>query len=149
MKISTKGQYGLEALVALALISPDEPVSLKSIAELCNLSESYILQIFLVLRKAGIVSSVRGTKGGYALSREPSGITVKQVLEALEGPLAPVYCIVDGCEETCSRYEICAARLLWEKVKKSIDDLTDSITLADLVKHYHAVNTRLNLDYSI
>ncbi|HAA25670.1 MAG TPA: AsnC family transcriptional regulator [Ruminiclostridium sp.] len=149
MKISTKGQYGLEALVALALISPDEPVSLKSIAGLCNISESYILQIFLVLRKAGIVSSVRGTKGGYALSREPSGITVKQVLEALEGPLTPVYCIVDGCEEPCIRYEICAARLMWEKVKKSIDDLTDSITLADLVKHFDAVNTGLNLDYSI
>ena len=60
----------------------------------------------------------------------------------------PVYRIVDGCEEPC-RYEICAARLMWEKVKKSIDDLTDSITLADLVKHFDAVNTGLNLDYSI
>lgn len=149
MRISTKGQYGLEALVALALNGTDEPVSLKSIAQYCEISESYILQIFLVLRKAGIISSIRGAHGGYMLSREPSKISVKQVLEVLEGPLAPVACIVKDCTEPCSRYELCATRLLWEKIKERMDALSGTITLADIVQRAKTANAWLNPDYSI
>ncbi|NLY17548.1 MAG: Rrf2 family transcriptional regulator [Clostridiaceae bacterium] len=149
MKISTRGQYGLEALIGLALKSTSTPVSLKSITSDCGLSESYILQIFLMLKKAGILTSVRGAQGGYMLSREPSQISVRQVLEAVEGPLAPVSCIVDDCNDPCGRYKMCAARLLWEKVKKRMDSLVDSITLADLVENVYAVDARENPDYSI
>jgi Rrf2 family cysteine metabolism transcriptional repressor len=101
MKISTKGRYGLEALVALALHQGEGPVSLKSISERCGLSEAYILQIFLVLRRAGIVTSTRGAQGGYMLSREPLQITAGEVLVALEGPLSPVSCKIGraSCRE--------------------------------------------------
>lgn len=149
MRISTRGQYGLEALVDLALKSMSCPVSLKSIANDCGLSESYILQIFQILRKAGILTSVRGAQGGYMLSRDPSQISVRQVLEALEGPLTPVYCIAKDCNDPCSQYKMCAARMLWEKVKKSLDSLVDSITLSDLVRNVYEINARENPDYSI
>jgi len=149
MKISTRGKYGLEALIDLALNSASGPVNLKSIARDCDLSESYILQIFQTLKKAGILISVRGAQGGYILSREMSQISVRQVLEALEGPLTPVSCIIDNCDGPCSMYDMCATRLLWEKVKKSMDSLADSITLEDLVKNVYAIDARENPDYSI
>ena len=120
MKISTRGQYGLEALIYLALNSSVEPVSIKNIAQYCGMSEAYILQIFLVLRRAGIVSSIRGAQGGYMLSREPSEISVKEILEILEGPLALVECIVEECEEPCIRYEMCSTRFLWEKIRERL-----------------------------
>jgi len=149
MKISTRGQYGLEALVYIALNSSAGPVSIRNIASYCNISEAYILQIFLVLRKAGIVSSIRGAQGGYVLSRKPSEINVKQVLEVLEGPLTPVACIVKECEEPCVRYDICSTRLLWEMIRKRLDSLACSITVADLVEHFHAMDAMQNPDYCI
>lgn len=149
MKISTRGQYGLEALVELAGNYSSGTVSLSTIAGKCDLSESYILQIFLLLRKAGIVTSIRGAMGGYMLSRDPSEINVGQILEALEGPMAPVACIVDGCKEPCSNYEMCATRLLWQKVKEQMDAVTSSITLESLVNQYHKIEAVKNPDYSI
>ena len=82
MHISTKGRYGLLALVDLATHYSGEPISLKNIAERCQLSEEYILQIFLILRRAGIVRSKRGSRGGYILAKDQSDITVWDVLTA-------------------------------------------------------------------
>lgn len=141
MKISTKGRYGLEALMILCLESSQGHVSLKRIAECSNISEAYILQIFLVLRRAGIVDSIRGAQGGYSLSRDPSKISVGEILNILEGPLSPVTCIVQGGKSPCSRSEGCATRLLWIKLTESLNTLTNSITLADLLEHYITMNT--------
>lgn len=149
MKISTKGQYGLEALVDLALHVSEGPVSLKKIAERCGLSEAYILQIFLVLRRAGVVSSVRGVQGGYVLAKSPSDISVKEVLEALEGPLVPVSCIIKDCKNPCSRFEMCVTRTLWEKIAARVSELSVSITIMDLMKSYYEINMKPNTDYSI
>lgn len=150
MKISTKGRYGLEALMVMCLETGQNHVSLKKIAETLNISEPYILQIFLVLRRSGIVDSVRGAQGGYVLSRDPGQITVGEVLNALEGPLSPVSCVVEGCRESCSRMEGCATRLLWERVKNSLNVLTNSMTLHDLVNHYLSMNPqKVQEDYCI
>lgn len=135
MHISTKGRYGLEALVDLAIHYSGKPVSLKSIAERCHLSEEYILQIFIILRKAGIVRSRRGTRGGYVLAKDQSDITVGNVLTALEGPLAPTACISGKKEKACSRYEYCVTRILWEKIMTGIYEVADSITIKDLVNY--------------
>ncbi len=124
----------------LCLDSDQSHVSLKTISQSCNLSEAYILQIFLVLRRVGIVDSIRGAQGGYSLSRKPSKITVGEVLRALEGPLSPVSCIVKGCKSPCARAEGCATRLLWERVMETINKTADSITLEDLVGEYLAMN---------
>ena len=85
MKISTKGRYGLRALVDMAANSGEEAVSLTLIAKRQNLSLNYLEQVFGILRKAGIVVSVKGAGGGYRLAKDAAGITVKEILEALEG----------------------------------------------------------------
>ena len=85
MKISTKGRYGLRALVDLAGHDNGEPIALASIAQRQKLSLNYLEQVFGTLRKAGIVVSVKGAGGGYKLARDAESITVKEVLEALEG----------------------------------------------------------------
>lgn len=133
MKISTKGRYGLEAIVDLAIHSVQGPVNLKSIAERCDISEAYILQIFLILRRAGIVDSIRGAQGGYVLARPMAEITVGNVLTSLEGPLAPVACIVDGEEPVCAQFEKCSTRNFWESMMFILNDVADSVTIEDLV----------------
>ena len=150
MKISTKGRYGLEAIVDLAIHSSEGRVNLKSISERCGISEAYMLQIFLILRRAGIVESTRGTQGGYALSTEPSKITVGDVLTALEGPFAPVVCSTEKAKHTCDRYKKCTARSFWERVMNTLSDVANSITIEDLVECYKS-NIPLNteLDYYI
>lgn len=137
LKISTKGRYGLEAIVDLAIHSSQGHVNLKSISERCGISEAYILQIFLKLRRAGIVESIRGAQGGYVLSRNPSEITVADVLTVLEGPLAPVGCVAPNKESGCARYEQCATRGLWESIMITLNDVAASITIQDLVECYN------------
>lgn len=136
LKITTKGRYGLEALVDLAIHSSEGHVSIKSISERCGMSEAYILQIFLVLRRAGIVESIRGAQGGYFLAKSPSEITVREVLTTLEGPLAPVACVTDTAAHACEMYNNCVTRGFWEIVMNTLNEVTNSITIEDLVKCY-------------
>lgn len=148
MKISTKGRYGLESLLDLAIHSTEGHVNIKSIAERCGKSEAYIMQIFLMLRKAGIVESIRGAQGGYRLAKEPAEITVGDVLNVLEGPLAPVACIIQNTKQPCDRYENCATRAVWEKIMASLNNVVNSITIADLLKSYREANYRqADLEY--
>jgi len=153
LKISTKGRYGLEAIVDLAIHSSEGRVNLKSIAERCEMSEAYILQIFLVLRRAGIVDSIRGAQGGYVLSRDPSQITVGDILTVLEGPLAPVPCIAEKSKRaktTCNRFDNCTARNFWESVMNTLNEVANSITIEDLVKCYNSsFSQSIDLEYYI
>ena len=132
MKLSTKGRYGLKAMYDLALNYGDEPVSLKSIAERQGISENYLEQLMANLRKAGLVRSIRGAYGGYLLSREPSKITVGDVLRALEGPIGLVDCVLEQDAVKCLKYEKCITRTVWEKISDSIVKTIDSITLQDM-----------------
>ena len=99
MKISTKSQYALEALMDLHLHAVDGQESLKNIAQRRGISEHYLEQIFSTLRKAGIVESFRGAQGGYRLAREPGSITAGEVIRALEGPLCPVKCVCSSRDD--------------------------------------------------
>ena len=92
MKLSTKGRYGLRALIDLAVYSEDETVSIASIAARQNISESYLEQLIAKLRKAGLVTSIRGAGGGYKLAKPAEDISVGDILRALEGSLDPVEC---------------------------------------------------------
>ena len=132
MRLSTKGRYGVKALVELALQQQDAPVALHTIAKRQGLSESYLEQLMGPLRKAGLVRSVRGAQGGYSLGRDPSEITVGDILRVLEGPLAPTDCVGEAEFEHCGRAEGCITRSVWLRVQDSIEDVVDSITLADL-----------------
>lgn len=134
MKISTKGHYGVQAMFDLAQRNGEGPISLKSIAERQNLSEHYLEQLFATLRKAGLVKSVRGAQGGYTLAKEPEEIKVGDIIRVLEGPIAPVECVNLEDPEQCMKSESCVTRSVWAKVRDSIEDVLDSITLADMCK---------------
>ena len=92
MKLSTKGRYGLRALIDLAQYSEETPVSITSISKRQDISERYLEQLMSMLKKAGIVKSIRGANGGYILARDAKEISVGEVLRALEGSLEPVEC---------------------------------------------------------
>lgn len=137
MKLSTKGRYGVKAMVDLAINYGDEPVSIKTIAERQNISEYYLEQLFAVLRKGEVIKSIRGAQGGYILSREPKDISIGEIIELLEGPLALSDCLE---EDICENTNCCPTRLLWVRIKESIENVTKSTSLQDLVDD----NNRLN-----
>lgn len=130
MKLSTKGRYGVKAMVELALNYGSDPISIKTISLSQNISEYYLEQLFAPLRKANLVKSIRGANGGYVLSREPKDISIAEIINVLEGPIE-----ISGCVEgsVCDNEDTCATKLLWEKIKNSIDEVMDSITLQDIV----------------
>jgi len=134
MKLSTKGRYGVKAMVDLAINYGEQPVSIKSISERQNISEYYLEQLFSTLRKAKLIKSVRGAQGGYVLNRAPEEITIHDVINVLEGPIEVSNCLEDGA---CNNIDCCATRLLWKKIKNSIDSVTSSITLKDIVDDYN------------
>lgn len=140
MKLSTKGRYGVKAMVDLAINYGEEPVSIKSISERQKISEYYLEQLFSPLRKADIIKSVRGAQGGYVLSRPPEEITVAEVINVLEGPIEISQCLD---EDSCSNIDNCATRLLWARIKESIDSVLKSTTLKDIVNDYNNININL------
>jgi Rrf2 family transcriptional regulator, cysteine metabolism repressor len=133
MKISTKGRYGLMAMFQLALEYGDGPIPLKSVALKQNISDSYLEQLFSTLRKDKLLKSVRGAQGGYMLSRPPHEITVGHILRSLEGDLAPADCAKDDKGE-CLNEDNCASKLVFVKIKDSIDEVIDAITLKDMIE---------------
>lgn len=143
MKLSTKGRYGLKAMFQLAISQGDGPIPLKQIAEKQDLSESYLEQLFSTLKKDGLLNSVRGAQGGYLLSRPPEEITVGNILRSLEGELSPSDCIVDG-EMECERETMCVTKNVWIKIKKSIDEVVDSITLKDMIEDDNKLKQKIN-----
>ncbi|MBB6630556.1 RrF2 family transcriptional regulator [Clostridium algidicarnis] len=138
MKLSTKGRYGVKAMLDLAVNCDETPISIKSISERQNISEYYLEQLFSPLRKANIIKSVRGAKGGYILNRKPEEITVADIIEVLEGPIEISDC-VEGTH--CNNMDCCATRLLWAKVKNSIDSVMQSVTLKDMVDDYNRIQS--------
>ncbi len=129
MWVSTRAQYGMRALVEIALSS--EPTSLKVVSERQNISQHYLEQIIAVLRRAGIVESTRGAYGGYRVARALDKVTALEVVELMEGSLAPVACVddTDSCEHTGH----CSTESLWHRVDNAVRDVLGSTTLAQLV----------------
>lgn len=133
MKLSTKGRYGLKAMYQLSVVfNENTPMPVKAIAEKIGVSELYLEQIFSVLKKNQLVTSIRGSQGGYLLARTPKDITVGDVIRSLEGPIAPSNCVNDS--ESCSNSEDCVTKIVWEKMKESINDCIDSISLQDMLE---------------
>lgn len=134
LRLSTKGHYGLKAMFDLAQNYGTDPIPLKSVAERQSLSEHYLEQLIAVLRKAGLVNSVRGAQGGYILARDPSEIKVGDVIRALEGPIAPVECVNELEPVECDKADCCITRNVWARLRDSITEVMDSITLADMCR---------------
>ena len=136
MKLSTKGRYGLKAMLDLAAHNSEGQVVLKSIAERQGISENYLEQLFAILKKANLVKSIRGSQGGYVLAAAASEISVGDILRALEGSLAPVDCVAEDKPAQCSKSGRCVTKGIWEKIRDSINTVIDSTTLEDLVNEY-------------
>ena len=131
MKISTRGRYGLRAMLYLAVRYNRSVVSLNEISENEDISMNYLEQIFINLRKTELVTSVRGAKGGYSLSRPPSEISVSEILTALEGSLSLVSCLD---EDICDQADSCATRILWKKMTEAMELVAQTTTLQDLLE---------------
>ncbi len=132
MKISTKGKYGLRAMIDLAQYSEQEAVSISSVAQRQKISESYLEQLVAKLKKAGLVISTRGAAGGYRLARPAAGISVGDVLRALEGDVRAVICTAQT-EEGCEGEELCVTKYVWQRINESIEKTVDEMMLDQLV----------------
>ncbi|HVL22857.1 MAG TPA: Rrf2 family transcriptional regulator [Thermomicrobiales bacterium] len=135
MKVSTRGEYGVRAMVALAHHYGDGPMSISEIARQSSVPPAYLEQLIAPLRRASLVESKRGARGGYVLARDPAAIRVGDVYRVMEGPVAPMDCVSeDASDQTCPLIDGCETRPIWLKVRDSIIDALDSTTLADLAK---------------
>ncbi len=135
MNISTRGRYGLRALLEIAVQPDEEPVTIKGICQKQQMSVAYLEQILHKLKKAGIVRGVRGARGGYVLARKGDKITVNQIINALDGPISISYCDSPRMrEKSCIGPSACVSRFLWKKLEDLIEGTLSSVTLADLRK---------------
>ena len=139
MIFSTKAEYGVRVMVDLARRGGAEPVALAEIAEAEGLPLAYLEHLVARLRRAGLVESRRGARGGYLLAREPAQITMAEVVEALEGRIAPIECISsspDGtvrCVRESDPAHICTTKVLWTRVRAAIVQTLQETTLAELI----------------
>lgn len=134
MKLSTKGRYGLRAVLDLAMHTSEEAVSLSAIAERQGISISYLEQLIAKLKKAGIVNSIRGAQGGYVLAKPPEEISIGEVLRCLEGNLNPVDCAEIEKNNGCSSSQFCVTKYVWKRISDSINKTVDEMMLSELVE---------------
>lgn len=132
MKLSTRGRYGTRMLLDLALHQGGGPVPLKDIAKREEISLLYLEHLVTPLIAAGIIRSTRGARGGVSLVKSPQEMKISEVVELLEGSIAPVDCVDDP--KACSRSELCVTRDVWVELKKAMDGVLESTTLQDLVE---------------
>jgi Rrf2 family iron-sulfur cluster assembly transcriptional regulator len=131
MRLSTKAQYAVRALVDLSLHSDGRPVTLREIARREEIPLNYLEQLFYRLKKGGIVASVRGPGGGYVLARESSTIRVSEIVITVEEPLNPVACL-DGEAGSCAKVSRCITHNVWKGLGERIKAFLDAISLAEL-----------------
>jgi Rrf2 family protein len=149
LHFSTRGEYGVRMMVELARHHGDGPVSLSEMADHEALPRPYLEQLVVSLREAGLVTSTRGARGGYQLACDPDEIRMSQVLEALEGPIAPMVCATDDPLHAgaCDRTHFCTVNELWLRVRTAVLGALDSMTLADLAapRPAHPFHPRLHV----
>ena len=148
MKLSTKGRYGLRALIDLALYSEVEAVSISSISSRENISISYLEQLVAKLKKAGLVKSTRGAGGGYQLAKPAAQISVGDILRALEGDLDAVVCEGLKVNSACESADTCVTKYVWERINNSITAAVDDISLEHLVEESRKVQSQSQNDTS-
>jgi Rrf2 family transcriptional regulator, iron-sulfur cluster assembly transcription factor len=132
MKLSTKGRYAVMALADIAVNSGGQPVALATITERQDISQDYLEQLFLKLRKAGLVQSARGPGGGYRLARDPEDIRISEIVLAVDEPLQVTRCVGDAIEG-CTHGEKCLTHDLWSALGRQIYGFLAAVTLGDVV----------------
>jgi len=144
MKLSTRTRYGIRAVLDLAENYGHGPMQLKVIAKRQEISAKYLEQLMTMLRSAGIVNSVRGSKGGYVLTRPPNDIKLSECFNCLEGPVITVECVRN--EDYCKKTHDCASKEIWTKVRNAVMNVLQSMTLQDIIdkeKNNHALHYQI------
>ncbi len=131
MRLSTRTRYGIRAILELAENHGRGPLQIKFIARRQDISVKYLEQLMSILRSAGFVRSIRGSKGGYMLAKAPNQIKLNDVFDCLEGHVTTVECVED--KDYCARAADCVTREVWAQVQQAIKNVLQSITLKDLV----------------
>jgi Rrf2 family cysteine metabolism transcriptional repressor len=135
VRISTRGEYGVRAMFHLTVHYGKGPIPVRTIALEQGIPEYYLEQLIGDLRRAGLVTSVRGAQGGYSLARPPEEITVGDILRVLEGPITPMECLDRAnTEPDCGVLGPCAMRRMWKRLQDSMERVLDTTTLASLVQ---------------
>ena len=143
MRLSTRGRYALRAMIDLALHADEEPIPRSDIAERQEVSAHYIEQLFVKLRRAGLIESVKGPGGGYILAKSADQIRAGDIIRTVEGPIALVHCVAPQQEEaTCHRVDSCVTHLLWQRLSDKVAEVLDSVTLKDLCAQARDLRTR-------
>ena len=144
MKLTTKGRFAVTAMLDLAMRQNRGPVTLAAISERQHISLSYLEQLFGKLRRAKLVSSVRGPGGGYNLAQGPQQITVADIVTAVDEPLDATQC---GGKENCHEEKRCMTHDLWATLNEKMYDYLTSVTLADLVAHQNGKQVAVIKDF--
>jgi Rrf2 family protein len=131
MKLSTRGRYGVRLMQDLAIHYGEGPILLRDIAQRQEISEKYLWQIINPLKTAGLVNSLRGAHGGYILGKAPEAISLKEILQVLEGSLCLVECVDNP--SLCERAPSCISRDIWEEASKNMQQTLEDTTLAAMV----------------
>ena len=134
MRITTKGRYGIRAVVALAASADGKPVAISKIAREQDISPEFLEQIFFRLKKSGLIHSLRGPRGGFILNREAGKISLREILEAVEESVAPAPCAEAGTDFVCERESDCPTHPMWAELSKIIQAYLDHVTIKDLVE---------------
>ncbi|MBW7571701.1 RrF2 family transcriptional regulator [Caproiciproducens faecalis] len=140
MKLSTKSRYALEGMLYLAIFGNEKLLSIKELSAGIQVSAAYLEQIFFSLKKAELVSTVRGSKGGFVLNEDQDEITVGKIIRAMEGNMVPVECIhsLSACKSKVRSN--CVSRNVWIRISSAISDTADKLTLRELKERYIAEN---------
>jgi Rrf2 family iron-sulfur cluster assembly transcriptional regulator len=140
MRLTTKGRYGVRAVVNLAAQNKDHPISISQISKEEDLSPEFLEQIFFKLKKAGVIRSIRGPKGGFVLNWKPSEVTIKAILDAVGESINPTPC-TNGSTAPCPREEDCALAPVWQRFNEVIEKHLDSISLKDIIENRNAAQS--------
>ena len=134
MKLSTKSEYGLRAMLNIAMNGSAGATSITDIAKEEGISVAYLEQLLNKLRHKGLLESVRGPKGGYVLSKDRGAITVGDIVKTLEGSIYPVHCVAthSGVQDACKKSKGCVPKTVWIRLAKAINDCLEAIKLSDL-----------------
>lgn len=146
MRITTLAEYGVICALHLARRAAEGPVTGRELAELERLPADYVEQILLRLRRAGLVRSTRGARGGYALARDAGQISIRDVIEASETTTFDLHCVSHPVgEERCSSSQTCSIRPVWLLLQRKIDDVLAGVRLLDLLAEEGEVRSRVGL----
>lgn len=144
MKLSTRGEYASRAILELSLHYPEKTLHIRDIAFSQGIPERFLEQILLQLKRAGYLRSKKGPDGGYYLAKDPSEISVAEVIRVMDGPLAPIDCVSVTAHEACPREDFCGLKWLWKEVRDSIAQILENTTFGDLAERTKSAKKEVN-----